>query len=67
MTKQDIIDSLVDVIKVLGIHLGAIAISFSDVAEWLKVISLSVATGYTLWKWREEYKKTKKKNGTTHK
>ena len=50
-----------DVLNVILAHLGAIAITLSDVETALKFISLITAIGYTLWKWRVEWVKNKNK------
>jgi len=49
-----------DIFTVIIVHLSAIGITFLHVENTLKVISLLVATGYTVWKWVKEWKKTKK-------
>lgn len=49
-----------DVLQVILAHLGAVAISFTDVELFFKILSLVLASGYTLWKWIHEWKKTKK-------
>ncbi len=45
-----------DIGQVLSAHAMAIIISFTNVAEWLKIISLLLAIGYTAWKWYTDYK-----------
>jgi len=40
-------------------HIGAIGISFSEIEDSLKIISLILAIGFTVWKWHHEYKKDK--------
>lgn len=50
-----------DVLQVIMAHLGAITITFLDVENILKVMSLSLAILYTVWKWRYEWKKSKLK------
>lgn len=57
MTKQEI---FIDVLKVFGIHAGAIVITLSNVETLLKIISLGIAIGYGAWKWRADYVKNKK-------
>lgn len=57
MTKQEL---LTDFSKVMGAHLCAIGINFTDVDTWLKRASLIVALGYGIWKWRVDYVKNKK-------
>lgn len=49
-----------DIGSVLMAHALAITISFTNAVEWLKIISLLLAIGYTGWKWYYEYKKSKK-------
>lgn len=50
-----------DVINVILAHLGAITVTFLEVENALKIISLLSAIGYTCWKWRKEYLQNKKK------
>lgn len=45
-----------DSIEVIGAHAAAIAISFSDVEQSLKIISLLTAIIFTIYKFRNEYK-----------
>ena len=45
-----------DIFKVIMIHLGAVGFTFLNVEDALKIISLSVATAYTIWKWYTEWK-----------
>jgi len=40
---------------------GAIGFSFSNVELGLRITVLIVALGYSIWKWRHEYLKSKKK------
>lgn len=56
MTHKEII---IDILKVFGIHACAITITFSDVADTLKIISLLLAISYGAWKWRVDYVKNK--------
>jgi hypothetical protein len=60
-------DTLIDTVKVVLANITAITFGFielermrDDVESWLKIASLLVAMGYTIWKWRSDYKKTKK-------
>lgn len=59
MTKNEI---AIDVLKVFGVHTGAVIITFSNVEGFFKLLSLGVAIGYGIWKWRVDY--IKNKNGT---
>jgi hypothetical protein len=45
---------------VLSAHALAIIINISNVSDWLKVLSLVLAIGYTTWKWITDYKKEQK-------
>jgi len=56
-------DSLNSIGTVLLAHTTALAISITDFADWLKITSLLLAIGYTIFKWRADLKqnKTKKK------
>lgn len=51
---------ILDYFDVPLLHCVAIAITFTDIENALKVISLLLAIGYTLWKWRSEFKNRKK-------
>jgi len=46
---------ILDYFDVPLLHCVAIAITFTDIENALKVISLLLAIGYTLWKWRSEF------------
>jgi len=59
MTKHEV---LVDILKVFGVHICAIGITFSNVEGVLKLASLSLAIGYGIWKWRTDYLKNKNGN-----
>jgi len=56
-------DSLHSVSGVLLAHGTALAISITNFEDWLKITSLLLAIGYTIFKWRSDLKqdKTKKK------
>lgn len=43
------------------LHILAIGITFTDVENILKLVSLLLAIGYTGWKWHFEWEKAKKK------
>ncbi len=49
-----------DIGSVLCAHAAAVVVTFTNVSEGLKIISLLLAIGYTVWKWFTEYKKVKK-------
>lgn len=49
-----------DIFQVVLAHLGAITVTFLEVENALKIISLLSAIGYTCWKWRKEYLQNKK-------
>lgn len=55
--------SLHSIGSVLFAHGTALAISITDFEDWLKITSLLLAIGYTIFKWRSDLKqaKTKKK------
>ena len=59
------IDKILDYLDVPTLHAIAIALTFTDVENILKVSSLILAIGYTLWKWRSEYKKKDEKTTNT--
>lgn len=48
---------LLDYFDVPVLHCVAIAITFTDIENALKLFSLLLAIGYTLWKWRTEFLK----------
>jgi len=52
-----------DVLQVIGAHVLAIGLSFTNIELALKIVSLSLAIGYTAWKWVTEYNKRKKEKG----
>lgn len=43
----------------VGLSIMAFMISFTNIEMWLRVCTLSVALGYSIWKWYVEYKKKK--------
>ena len=51
---------ILDYFDVPLLHCVAIAITFTDIENALKIISLLIAIGYTVWKWTTEYKNKKK-------
>ena len=57
-------DYIHSVSGVLLAHSTALAISITDFEDWLKITSLLLAIGYTIFKWRADLKqaKTKKRN-----
>jgi hypothetical protein len=46
---------LLDYFDVPVLHFIAISITFTDAESALKLLSLCLAIGYTLWKWRSEF------------
>ena len=48
---------LLDYLDVPVLHFIAIAITFTDIENALKLLSLCLAIGYTVWKWRSEFLK----------
>lgn len=52
-------ESTSDIIKVFIVHLAAIGITMSGVEWFLKMVSLGLAIGYGVWKWRIDYLKNK--------
>lgn len=46
---------ILDYFDVPLLHFIAIAITFTDIENALKLLSLCLAIGYTLWKWRSEF------------
>ena len=49
-----------DYLDVPLLHFIAISITFTDAEGGLKIFSLLLAIGYTVWKWVTEYKNKKK-------
>lgn len=49
-----------DSLEVVGAHVAAIAVTYTDVEHCLKITSLLVAIGYALYKWYIDYKRNKK-------
>ena len=54
------IQKITDYFDVPVLHILAIGITFTDVENVLKIVSLLLAIGYTVFKWSCEYKKRKK-------
>jgi hypothetical protein len=60
-------ETLIDTTKVVLANITAITFGFieldrmrDDVEWWLKITSMLIAISYTVWKWRKDYKKSKK-------
>lgn len=53
--------TIIDLIKVLGMQFIAATITITFAKEVLSVVSISVALSYTVYKWRIDYKRNKKK------
>lgn len=51
----------IHICQVLIAHALAIVITLTDVSDWLKIVSLLLAIGYTAWRWRTDVKNIKKK------
>jgi hypothetical protein len=51
----------IDIAKVLLINFCSILITAVNFREWLSILALSVSLAYTVWKWRNDYKKSKSK------
>jgi len=58
--SQEQINKIADYFDVPLLHILAIGITFTDVENVLKIVSLLLAIGYTAWKWRSESKKKRK-------
>lgn len=52
-------DSIHSIGSVLLAHTTALAISITDFEDWLKITSLLLAIGYTIYKWRSDLKQNK--------
>lgn len=59
MSQQDF-NKLVDYFDVPLLHMIAVFVTFTNVENTLKILSLLLAICYTIWKWRSEYKKKRK-------
>ena len=55
--------SIIDVIKVESLQVGAVVMAFTlaDLKEISGIISIFIAIGYGLWKWRTDVKDRKRK------
>ena len=53
-------NTILEIGAVLSAHATAIFISFTDISDGLKIVSLSLAILYTVWKWTTDYKKENK-------
>lgn len=51
------LEKTLDTAKVVGANAGAITITASGVQQTLSIISIVLAIGYTIWKWRRDFKK----------
>ena len=38
-------------------NIVALVVSAADIHTWLQILSLAIASGYTIWKWRMEYRR----------
>lgn len=47
----------IDTAKVIAASLTATGITIADVNSLLTTFSIILAIGYTVWKWRKDYKK----------
>jgi hypothetical protein len=54
------LQKIADYFDVPILHILAISITFTEVENVLKIVSLLLAIGYTAFKWSCEYKKRKK-------
>ena len=52
-------DAKFDLVKVLLLNIGALGLTFTKVEQILKIIVLFATLSYTLWKWKNDYKKEK--------
>lgn len=55
------IATVIHICQVLIAHALAIVITLTDVSDWLKIVSLLLAIGYTAWRWITDVKNLKKK------
>lgn len=55
------LDKIFDYFDVPLFHAIAIGITFTNIENILKLLSLALAIGYTVWKWVSEYKKKNEK------
>lgn len=59
MSQHDF-NKIVDYSDVPLLHMIAVLVTFTNVENTLKILSLIIAIGYTVWKWRSEYKRKRK-------
>ena len=50
-----------DVLTVIMTNLAVIGFTFTDVEVGLKILSLVLVIGYTVWKWHRDWSKEKQK------
>lgn len=55
-SKRNMKSLFIHLSQVLGINLMAMAITYSDVEDWLKIISLILAIVYSIIKIKKEFK-----------
>ena len=58
-------DTTIDIVKVLIINIAGISLSFTNIELFLKITTLLITISYTVWKWRKDFLKDKKRDETT--
>lgn len=46
--------------KVLSINFAALGVTFTNLNDGLKTVSLCLAIGYTVWKWYKDWRHRKR-------
>jgi len=59
MVSQVTIQKLKDTFEAAAVNGAAISISLNSVEQWLRLLSIGIAIGYTIWKWRSDVRKRK--------
>lgn len=55
-------DFVIDFVKVSLVQVGAIALTMQDTTDFLKLLSVGIALGYTAWKWITDVREYRRKN-----
>ena len=54
---KDSLQTVIDTAKVIGAAGAATGVTIANINGVLTTISICLAIGYTIWKWRKDYKK----------
>ena len=58
--KNNIFQMSITDLKIYGLNLTTLGISFSDIDLFLKIVLVAISIGYTVHKWILMYEKNKK-------